>query len=522
MNNSNTNILKKQYDFIVIGSGISGLCSAALLSKRGFKVLVLEKHFKAGGFTHTFKRQGYEWDVGIHYIGDVHRPYSLSGALFRYISEGRLQWNKMGDNYDKIVFPDKEYNFFSPKERFINDLKNHFPEEKKAIDQYMDLLDDVAKAGKAFYAAKAAPKLVYKLTYSITSKPFIKLASQTTMQVLSSLTTNKKLIGVLCGQWGDYGLPPSQSSFVMHAMVARHYLDGANYPIGGSSSIAASIVPTIEKSGGHVVVSAGVKKIICEGKRAVGVMLENGTEIAANKIISSCGVTNTFERLLSDQSIKEYDQIKKVSISGGHLCLHIGINRSHMKLNLTDTNIWLYPGYDHDKNVLNHSQSMKSDFPLIYFSFPSVKDPKWHQNHPDKTTIELITMSRYEWFEKWRQKPWKKRGEEYESIKEALSIRLLDKMYEHLPQLKGEVDYYELSTPLSTRDMSHYKRGELYGLNHTPSRFNQKNLTPRTGIKNLYLTGQDIVSVGLAGALSSGALTVSAILRKNILKDLRI
>ena len=78
MNNSKNNILNKQYDFIVIGSGISGLCSAALLSKRGFQVLVLEKHFKAGGFTHTFKRQGYEWDVGIHYIGGMHKKHSFS------------------------------------------------------------------------------------------------------------------------------------------------------------------------------------------------------------------------------------------------------------------------------------------------------------------------------------------------------------------------------------------------------------------------------------------------------------
>ena len=521
MNNSKKNILNKQYDFVIIGSGISGLCSAALLCKRGFSVLVLEKHFKVGGFTHSFKRQGYEWDVGIHYIGDVHKKYSLSGALFNYISEGRLLWNKMSDNYDRIVFPDREYNFFSPRERFIDDLKNYFPNDIKSIDQYMVLLDEVAKAGKAFYAAKVLPKLIYNLTYPITSKPFIKWSSKTTLEVLSSITSNKKLIGVLCGQWGDYGLPPSQSSFVMHAMVARHYLDGANYPIGGSSSIASSIIPTIENNGGHIAVSSGVKKIVCDGKKAIGVELENGTKIEAKKIISSCGVTNTFERLLIDHPIKEYDQIKKVSVSGGHLCLHIGINKSYKQLNLDNTNIWLYPGYDHDKNVLIHTKNMDSEFPLVYFSFPSAKDPMWQKDHPNKTTIELITMSKYEWFAKWKKQPWKKRGEEYESLKDSLSARLLNKMYNHLPQLKGNIDYHELSTPLSTRDMSHYKFGELYGLNHTTNRFSQKYLTPRTSIQNLYLTGQDIVSVGLAGALSAGALTVSAILRKNIIKDLR-
>jgi all-trans-retinol 13,14-reductase len=57
--------IAKEYDAIVIGSGMGGLTTAAILSKEGWKVLVVEKHYTAGGFTHVFKRPGYEWDVGI-------------------------------------------------------------------------------------------------------------------------------------------------------------------------------------------------------------------------------------------------------------------------------------------------------------------------------------------------------------------------------------------------------------------------------------------------------------------------
>ena len=64
--------LDPSWDAIVIGSGIGGLTAAALLSKHGGKrVLVLERHYTAGGYTHGFHRPGYEWDVGVHYIGDV-------------------------------------------------------------------------------------------------------------------------------------------------------------------------------------------------------------------------------------------------------------------------------------------------------------------------------------------------------------------------------------------------------------------------------------------------------------------
>ena len=59
------------YDAIVIGSGLGGLTTAALMAKAGKKVLVLERHYTAGGFTHSFKRRGYEWDVGVHYVGQV-------------------------------------------------------------------------------------------------------------------------------------------------------------------------------------------------------------------------------------------------------------------------------------------------------------------------------------------------------------------------------------------------------------------------------------------------------------------
>ena len=127
-----------KYDVIIIGSGISGLCSAAILGMEGKKVLVLEKHFKIGGYTHTFKRQGYEWDVGIHYIGGVHRKKAFSRRLFDKITEKNLKWNKTDDNYDRIVFPDKSYDFIAPKSKFIESMKNYFPNESENIDKYIN------------------------------------------------------------------------------------------------------------------------------------------------------------------------------------------------------------------------------------------------------------------------------------------------------------------------------------------------------------------------------------------------
>ena len=126
----------------------------------------------------------------------------------------------------------------------------------------------------------------------------------------------------------------------------------------------------------------------------------------------------------------------------------------------------------------------------------------------------------YEIFDTWSDSKWMKRGEEYESIKKNIAKRLLKVLYKQLPQLEGKINCYELSTPLTTKHFVNYNNGEVYGLDHSPSRFRQPFLKPRTKIKNFYLTGQDIVTAGVGGALFSGVLTAMAITGKNVLKKL--
>src|ERR1700682_897290 len=90
-----------EYDAIVIGSGIGGLAFASIMAKlRKWRVLVLERHFKIGGFTHTFTRPGgWSWDIGLHYVGEM-GDGMMGRRLFDFITENRVQWNPMPDTYD--------------------------------------------------------------------------------------------------------------------------------------------------------------------------------------------------------------------------------------------------------------------------------------------------------------------------------------------------------------------------------------------------------------------------------------
>ena len=516
--------LENDYDAIVIGSGMGSLTSAALLSKEGKKVLILEKHYVAGGFTHVFKRKGYEWDVGIHYIGEVQNLNSPIRKMFDYITNSKLLWEDMGEVYDKIIIGDKKYDFVKGVENFKNKLISYFPDESEAISKYIKIVFDCNKTMKKFYIEKALPTFVSSFFGYFFRKKYLKYASKTTYEIISSITDNKELIKVLTAQYGDYGLPPKQSSFAMHASVVKHYFKGGSFPIGGSSQIIKTIDPVIEKSGGKILVRAGVKKIIVKNNVAIGVILEDGKEIFSKLIISGVGVINTFNHLINREITKKlgFDKcLKSVAPSAAHGCLYIGLKGDAKKLKLPKHNLWIYPEKtDHDSSVKNYLENQSNEFPLVYVSFPSAKDPSWDKRYPDKSTIDIITLLPYKAFEKWDGTSWKKRGEEYENIKEKIAKRLLECLFTQLPHLRDKIDYYELSSPLSTKNFTNYQKGELYGLDHTPKRFSQKFLRPKTKIKGLYLTGQDIVSAGIGGAIFSGLITTTAITGINFMKKI--
>lgn len=517
-------VLEDKYDAIIIGSGIGGLAAGAILAKEGKKVLILERHYTAGGFTHIFKRKGYEWDVGVHYIGEMQRPNSVMKKLFDYISNGELKWADMGEVYDRILIGEQSYDFVKGVENFKQKMIAYFPEEAEAIEAYIDTIFKANKAMGKFYIDKAMPNLVSKVIGGTMRKRYQKFADKTTYEILRNLTNNETLIKVLTGQYGDYGLPPKQSSFAMHASVVKHYFSGGSFPIGGSSEIVNTIDPVIEVAGGTILISAEVDEIIIEKNKAKGVRMKDGKSFYADIVISGAGIFNTYEKLLPESICVKHklkEQLKKINPSVSHACLYIGLKGSPEALQLPKHNLWIYPeDVDHDTCVDRYVKDINEPFPVVYISFPSAKDPSWSDRYPDRSTIDIITLLPFEYFEAWEGTRWMKRGDDYKELKAKITERLLQQLYQQLPHLEGQVDHCELSTPLTTQHFVNYKKGELYGLDHTPDRFRQKFLRPRTPIKGLYLTGQDVVTAGVGAALFSGLITASAITGINFMKKI--
>ena len=509
------------FDAIVVGSGIGGLAAAAALARYGRRrVLVLERHYRIGGYTHAFTRRGYEWDVGVHYMGELGERGAVR-ALFDRLTDGSLRWAPLPDVYDRIVLGDRAYDYVTGSRRFVARMSEYFPREADAIARYVALVKQVTRASLPFYADRALPGPASRVVGPLLRRRYLRWATRTTREVLSELTSNEELVAVLTGQFGDYGLPPSRSSFAIHAAVAGHYLGGAYYPVGGAGAIARAFAPVIEAEGGVLFHSAEVERVLLERGRAVGVRLADGREVRAPVVLSDAGVANTFGRLLPEDALpaRFASALRAVTPSVGYVCLYVGLRHTDEELGLTGTNLWLYPDEKHDENIARFLADPEAPLPLVYASFPSAKDPSFAERHPGRATIDLITLCPWEWVERWQGTSWMKRGPDYEAFKARLSERLLEALLRHLPQLRGKIDHAELSTPLSTAHFAGHPRGELYGLDHSPARY-RLPLRAETPVRGLYLTGADLVSCGVGGGLMGGALAAAAILGPRLLVEL--
>jgi all-trans-retinol 13,14-reductase len=503
------------FDTIVIGSGIGGLGLAALLAKQAHRrVLVLERHYTAGGMTHTFRRPNYEWDVGVHYVGDMHEG-SPSRALVEYLTEGRLPWAPMPDAYDRVHIGDVAFDYVRGAGRLRAALIERF--SRPPLDAYFAAVERVTRRATLFFAEKTLPGAVARLVGGVMRGPFMSHARRTTRAVLDGLTRDELLQAILTAQWGDYGLPPGQSSFAAHAIITRHYFEGGSYPVGGAGRIAEAVWPVVARDGGVLLVDAEAARIDVRDRRVTGVTLTTGQSFRAPLVVSDAGLANTVEQLVPAEHRAAVEPLaaltRELPRSTAHVCLYVGLTQPAAT---PAGNLWIYPGPDHDTNVARSAADPEAPLPLVYVSWPSAKDPTFAERHGGRGTIDIITMVPFAWFDRWRETKWRHRGEEYDALKARLTDRLLDTLYRHVPEVRGLVDVAELSTPLTTRHFANYRQGEIYGLAHTPARFAARALRPETGIRGLYLTGQDIALCGVMGALSGAYTCASAMLGRNV------
>lgn len=515
-------------DTVVIGSGMSGLTCAAVLSRTGQRVLVLEQHYVAGGGSHMFQLKG-----GLHFDSGLHYAVPYSGHLLWLAAGGDqmpLRFERMGEpdgTFDRIALGTEPPFAIKHGEAHLPDLYARFPERHAEIDEFLQVSGRITKRFPLFVLSKAMPRWLRKLWQRfVLGETWQRYAGRSLKAVLDEITDDPLLAGLLAGPWMDTGAPPDRASFLLGACVARGLArEGGAYPVGGSQEMAKRLVPVITDAGGRVLVRARVEEILVDSDKGkvTGVRMADQSVIPCKRVVSSVGYHNTFGKLLPEEVTTRFGMPRRLPVgsSCGWVMANIGLQGTAEDLGLTCTNLWYHPTRK-DGDMFGAVDDFMADpsnpdhDPMLMITFPSIKSRKGAGTHGDKTTCQMLCMAEHTWFEQYAHLPTRKRGAEYKALKREWGDRFVEVLLRFYPQLEGRIELVDVSTPLSIEHYLSADHGGAVGLDQSPQRFTDWRvadlLDARTPINGLWLTGQDTVTCGQPIVQAAGLISAFRIL----------
>jgi all-trans-retinol 13,14-reductase len=517
----------RDFDVIVVGSGIGGMsCASLLASRRGMRIAVLERHFRLGGYAQQFTRPGgLRWNTGLHYVGGMN-PGSPQRTLLDAVTGGAVTWRQLPSPFDVYSFPGLCIGQPAGASAWRDALVSRWPAEAPAIDRYFAQVHAAAEWLMAHatveHAARHARTSAAHATVEHRPGPTrgsAALPLRRTCDVLDACGLQApELRAVLTAQWGNYGVPPARSAFAAHALVVHHFLEGAWYPQGGGDAVIQGARAVIEAAGGVCLVRHDVRRILLEDGRAVGVEVEHGpararrTEtLTARSVISDAGAGTTYFRLLSDDGglcAPQRAHIGTLRDDSAAVQLFVGLGGSPAALGVSGANQWLFTGLDLDAMCGQRNRLAAGDAPSAFVSFPSLNDPTAARH----TAIVVAPIGRLV-FAPWAAQSWKRRGADYERLKQRITDALLRLVDRRIPGFRDLVVYAELGTPLTFEHFTGHRGGAVYGLPAVPERFvGPAAPNPRTPVRGLLLAGSDAFTSGIAGAALGGALAAGHLL----------
>lgn len=483
-------------EICIIGAGLGGLTSGALLSKAGYKVTLLEQHYAVGGAATAFKRKGYTCEVGLHEMDSLYTDTNKK-KIFETLG--------VYDNIDFVKVPEffrtkmKNLDFVMPENSkdAISELIKQFPSEEKGIYKYFDTIANISKEMGGVIRMKKWQKILFPFLYP----NIFKYRAMSTKDALDGIIDNEELKMLLNSNIGYYHDFVDSFSFIYHSLGQHSYFTGGGWFIkGGSQTLSNYLAKVISDNGGEVIKSANVTKISENNGRKLISYTHKKTEkeAEADVVISNTSPMQTYKLANVD-----FEPEKKV-IGNSLITVYIGFK--------------------------NNVKSVYGERPYSNFYFKEIEDiSSYHENLRKDITERGFIFVDYSQIDSGLTsdeksfgvfcsvdylKDWKHLSdEEYVKKKEVLAEIYFDELEKDYPNIRDHVEFYEVGT---AKTMKHYlktENGTAYGFAPTPEQFLRKPKVKSDLINNLYFTGSWVIGGGFSPAINSGGLCYRHIIR---------
>ncbi len=508
-----------EVDVAVVGAGLGGLTAGALLARRGLRVAVFDGHYVAGGCGTMFSRgsgqRRFVFDIGLHYVGDC-GPAGRIPTLLRAAGAGEVAFTPMDpEGYDTIMLPGLTFRVPAGRERYRARLIEAFPSERRGIDRYVRLLDEVDRLEATMQRAKQSPLGLLK-TVLLHGRLAAQYQGATIGDFLDTCTKNPDLRAVMLGQSGDYGVRPSRASAMLHCGLANHYFKGAYYPRGGGQALADALSRSIERHGGGVFLRRRVERIAVEGGRATGVRVRElrgeAHPVRARVVLSNADLRRTYDELVGLEHLPPELRagVSRYEMAGAIFMTCLGVKGDLRDVGMRATNYWEFDSNDPEA-IYDAAERGDVTPRCSYITSASLKDPGTPGHAPEgHMSLGVMTLAPGEarhWgvgAEAARSTGYR-HDAAYAERKRRVEDALVERLERRFPGVASRIVLRESATPVTHARYTEAYGGSAYGLAATPEQFMKNRPGYRSPVAGLYLCGASTrAGHGVVGAMSSG------------------